>query len=98
MAEGIGRLLALLDLEPIERDLFRGTNPGGGSRVFGGHVASQALRAAAATVEVDHHVNSLHAYFLRPGRTGQPILYSVDRIRNGRSFTTRRVMAIQNGE
>ena len=95
----IERLLALLDLEPIERNLFRGANPGRGpGRVFGGQVASQALRAAMHTIEVDHHVHSLHSYFLRPGRFGQPILYSVDRIRDGKSFTTRRVTAIQQGE
>jgi acyl-CoA thioesterase II len=95
----VDRLLYLLDLEPIERNLFRGANPGSGSgRVFGGQVASQALRAAHHTVEADHHVHSLHSYFLRPGRFGMPILYSVDRIRDGRSFTTRRVTAIQQGE
>ena len=95
---GLGVLLELLDLEPIDRDLFRGRNPGEGGRVFGGQVASQALRGAANTVEVDHHVNSLHAYFLRPGRPGRSILYSVDRIRDGTSFTTRRVVAVQQGE
>ena len=95
----VDRLLALLDLEPIERNLFRGSNPGRGpGRVFGGQVASQALRAAMHTIEVDHQVHSLHSYFLRPGRFGQPILYSVDRIRDGKSFTTRRVTAIQQGE
>ena len=98
MSPGLDRLLALLDLEPIEQNLFRGANPGEGGRVFGGQVASQALRAATRTVEADHHAHSLHAYFLRPGRPGRPILYSVDRIRDGRSFTTRRVVAIQNGE
>jgi acyl-CoA thioesterase-2 len=66
--------------------------------VFGGQVAAQALRAAAATVEADHHVNSLHAYFLRPGRFGVPITCVVDRIRDGSSFTTRRVVALQEGE
>src|SRR5437763_12087217 len=95
---GLGVLLELLDLEPIDRDLFRVRNPGEGGRVFGGQVASQALRGAANTVEVDHHVNSLHAYFLRPGRPGRSILYSVDRIRDGTSFTTRRVVAAQEGE
>ena len=95
----VDRLLFLLDLEPIERNLFRGANPGKGSgRVFGGQVASQALRAAIHTIDVDHHVHSLHSYFLRPGRFGQPILYSVDRIRDGKSFTTRRVTAIQQWE
>ncbi|HEX2851064.1 MAG TPA: acyl-CoA thioesterase II [Acidimicrobiales bacterium] len=99
MREGLDRLLFLLDLERIDRDLFRGANPTEGhGRVFGGQVASQALRAAAYTVEADHRVNSLHAYFLRPGRPAMPIVYSVDRIRDGKSFTTRRVVAIQDGE
>jgi acyl-CoA thioesterase II len=99
MAEGLQRLIDLLDLEPIDRDIYRGPNPGeGAGRVFGGQVASQALRAAAATVEADHRVNSLHAYFLRPGRFGMPIIYTVDRIRDGSSFTTRRVVALQQGE
>ncbi|MGZ4666295.1 MAG: acyl-CoA thioesterase, partial [Frankiaceae bacterium] len=66
--------------------------------VFGGQVAGQALIAAARTVEVDQHVHSLHAYFLRPGDPSVPILYEVDRIRDGRSFTTRRVIAIQHGK
>jgi acyl-CoA thioesterase II len=94
------RFLALLDLERIDRDLFRGVNPGpeGPGRVFGGQVAGQAMQAAAATVEVDHHPHSLHASFLRPGRRGVPIVYQVDRIRDGRSFTTRRALAVQHGE
>ena len=95
--EELNPLVALLELEPIDRDIYRGKNPGMG-RVFGGHVASQALRAAAATVEKEHRVNSLHAYFLRPGRSGTPIVYTVDRIRDGSSFTTRRVVALQQGE
>jgi acyl-CoA thioesterase-2 len=95
----VERLLSLLDLESIDRDIFRASNPGEGpGRVYGGQVASQALRAAAATVAAPHRVNSLHAYFLRPGRFGSPIIYTVDRIRDGRSFTTRRVVALQNGE
>ena len=107
MSEGLDRLLALLDLETIDRDLYRGSNPGGGGggRVFGGQVASQALMAASNTVEpglpnknTRHRVNSLHAYFLRPGRPGKPILYAIDRIRDGSSFTTRRVVALQDGE
>lgn len=97
--EGLDRLLFLLDLERLDRDLFRGANPTEGrGRVFGGQVASQALRAAAYTVAADHHVNSLHAYFLRPGRPAVPVIYDVDRIRDGTSFTTRRVVAIQDGE
>jgi acyl-CoA thioesterase II len=102
MSEGLDRLLSLLHLEHIDRNLYRGSNPsmfpGGGGRVFGGQVASQALMAASKTVEVDHRVNSLHAYFLRPGRPGLPIIYSIDRIRDGSSFTTRRVVALQDGE
>ncbi|HEX7167050.1 MAG TPA: acyl-CoA thioesterase domain-containing protein [Acidimicrobiales bacterium] len=98
--DGLERLVRLLDLEQVDRDIFRGANrrddaPG---RVFGGQVASQALRAAAATVDAAHRVNSLHAYFLRPGRHGSPIVYTVDRIRDGSSFTTRRVVAVQQGE
>jgi len=99
MSEGLDRLLSLLDLEKIDRNLYRGSNPGErGGRVFGGQVASQALMAATNTVEVAHRVNSLHAYFLRPGRPGVPIIYSIDRIRDGSSFTTRRVVALQDGE
>ena len=87
-------------MEAIEQNLFRGTNPGrdDDGRVFGGQVCSQALRAAQLTVGGDHRIHSLHAYFLRPGRPGIPILYQVTRIRDGRSFTTRDVVAIQNGE
>ncbi|HEX5366365.1 MAG TPA: acyl-CoA thioesterase domain-containing protein, partial [Acidimicrobiales bacterium] len=93
-------LLATLDLEAIDRDLYRGANPDTwpGDRVFGGLVAAQALRAAIGTVEVAHAVHSFHSYFVRPGRLSLPILYSVERIRDGRSFTTRRVTAIQQGE
>jgi acyl-CoA thioesterase II len=99
LTEPAQHLLHLLDLERIDRDIFRAPNPGsGGGRVFGGQVASQALRAAAATVDVDHDVNSLHAYFLRPGRFGLPITCTVDRIRDGSSFTTRRDVALQDGE
>lgn len=95
----LNHLLRLLDLEPIERNLFRGANGGEGpGRVFGGQVASQALRAAQHTVEVDHRIHSLHSYFMRPGQLGTPILYQVERLRDGRSFTTRRVTAIQRGE
>src|SRR5436190_7867249 len=92
-------LVALLDLEAIEVNIFRGLSPDEQrQRVFGGQVAGQALVAAARTVEAEHGaVNSLHAYFLRPGDPTIPILYDVDRIRDGRSFTTRRVVAIQHG-
>jgi acyl-CoA thioesterase-2 len=95
----VSRLLQLLTLEQIDRDIFRSPHPGNGAgRLFGGQVASQALRAAQSTVEADHHVNSLHAYFLRPGRFGLPVTFVVDRIRDGSSFTTRRVVAQQDGE
>jgi acyl-CoA thioesterase-2 len=93
-------LCALLDLEAIEVNIFRGVSPDEDrQRVFGGQVAGQALVAAARTVDVDAGpVHSLHAYFLRPGDPTIPILYDVDRIRDGRSFTTRRVVAIQHGK
>jgi acyl-CoA thioesterase II len=97
--EALDDLVALLDLEPIEVNIFRGTSPDENrQRVFGGQVAGQALMAAARTVDTDERVvHSLHAYFLRPGDPLVPILYEVDRIRDGRSFTTRRVVAIQHG-
>lgn len=93
-------LCAILDLEPIEVNIFRGVSPDEKrQRVFGGQVAGQALVAAARTVGADAGpVNSLHAYFLRPGDPTIPILYEVDRLRDGRSFTTRRVVAIQHGK
>src|SRR3954462_10293976 len=93
-------LVALLDLEVIEVNIFRGVSPDEQrQRVFGGQVAGQALVAAARSVDPDHGgVHSLHAYFLRPGDPTIPILYEVDRIRDGRSFTTRRVVAIQHGK
>jgi acyl-CoA thioesterase-2 len=93
-------LLERLDLERLDRDLFRGFSPDDGRpRVFGGQVAAQALVAAVRTIEdPDRAVHSLHSYFLRPGDPKVPIIYEVDRIRDGRSFTTRRVVAIQNGE
>ncbi|NND75802.1 MAG: acyl-CoA thioesterase II [Ilumatobacter sp.] len=92
-------LVRLLDLEPIEVNIFRGASTDENrQRVFGGQVAGQALVAAARTIdEPDRLVHSLHAYFLRPGDPTTPILYEVDRIRDGRSFTTRRVVAIQHG-
>ncbi len=97
MSESLDFLVRLLDLEPIEVNIFRGTQPQEErQRVFGGQVASQALMAAGRTVD-QGHVHSLHSYFLRPGDPAIPILYEVDRIRDGRSFTTRRVVAIQHG-
>lgn len=96
--DAVDGLVKLLDLEPIEENIFRGTSPDVTmQRVFGGQVAGQALVAAARTVSPEHHVHSLHAYFLRPGDPTIPLLYEVDRIRDGRSFTTRRVVAIQHG-
>ncbi len=90
-------LVALLDLEPIEVNLFRGQSRDiGGRSVFGGQVLGQALVAAGRTVE-GRVIHSLHAYFLRPGDMEAPIVYDVDRIRDGKSFTTRRVVAIQHG-
>jgi acyl-CoA thioesterase II len=98
--QAVQRLLHLLELERLDRDLFRAPVehlwPTG--RLFGGQVAAQALRAAIDTVEVDHHPHSLHGYFLRPGQPSRPVLLLVDRIRDGRSFTTRRVNAVQDGE
>ena len=92
-------LVALLDLERIEEDVFRGRQPDDErQRVFGGQVAGQALVAAGRTVPGDRPVHSLHAYFLRPGDPRVPIVYTVDRIRDGRSFTTRRVVGIQHGK
>jgi acyl-CoA thioesterase-2 len=98
MANGLDKLLDLLDLEQIEVNIFRGRSPDdAGQRVFGGQVAGQALVAAGRTVPADRPVHSLHAYFIRPGDTSVPIVYTVDRVRDGRSFTTRRVSAIQHG-
>ncbi|EGJ73138.1 putative acyl-CoA thioesterase II [Streptomyces sp. Tu6071] len=92
------RLVDLLDLERIEVNIFRGRSPDESlQRVFGGQVAGQALVAAGRTVDADRPVHSLHAYFLRPGRPGVPIAYEVERVRDGRSFTTRRVTAVQQG-
>jgi acyl-CoA thioesterase-2 len=90
-------LLRLLDLERLELNLFRGQNRDIGSgRVFGGQVLAQALVAAGRTVE-GRAAHSLHGYFMLPGDVNTPIVYQVDRIRDGRSFTTRRVLAIQEG-
>ena len=98
MSHALDQLLAILDLEPLERNLFRGLSPQvGWQRVFGGQVIGQALVAACRTVE-DRMAHSLHAYFLRAGDPAVPILYEVDRIRDGMSFSTRRVVAIQHGQ
>lgn len=93
------QLITTLDLELIEENLYRGTSPDvGWQRVFGGQVIAQALTAAQRTVADDRFVHSLHAYFLRPGDPSIPILYQVEPIRDGGSFTTRRVLAIQHGK
>jgi acyl-CoA thioesterase-2 len=99
MSKALADLLDLLDLEQIEVNIFRGQSPADRvQRVFGGQVAGQALVAAGRTVPDDRPVHSLHAYFIRPGDPSIPIVYTVDRVRDGRSFTTRRVSAIQHGK
>ena len=99
--EGAAMLAELVDvlrLERIEANLFRGPSQDlGWGTVFGGQVLGQALSAATQTVPDDRLVHSLHGYFLRPGKVDRPVVYDVDRIRDGRSFTTRRVVAIQDG-
>ncbi|HEV7524004.1 MAG TPA: acyl-CoA thioesterase II [Acidimicrobiia bacterium] len=98
MGRALDDLIDLLELEQLEVNLFRGVSPDEDrQRVFGGQVAGQALIAAGRTVDSDRRVHSLHAYFLRPGDPRIPIVYDVDRIRDGHSFTTRRVVAIQHG-
>ncbi|MBW6424009.1 acyl-CoA thioesterase II [Rhizobium sp. XQZ8] len=92
-------LIATLDLEKLEENLFRGVSPDvGWQRVFGGQVIAQALMAAQRTVDDDRFAHSLHAYFMRPGDPSVPILYQVERIRDGSSFNTRRVVAVQHGK
>lgn len=99
MAEILDELVRQLGLERIEENLFRGQSQDlGWGTVFGGQVLGQALSAAAQTVPSDRPVHSMHAYFLRPGDVNRPIVYDVDRIRDGHSFTTRRVVAIQAGQ
>ena len=98
MTSAVQDLLAILDLEVLEQNLFRGSSPQvGWQRVFGGQVIGQALVAASRTVE-GRSPHSLHGYFLLPGDPKVPIIYDVERIRDGRSFTTRRVKAIQHGQ
>jgi acyl-CoA thioesterase-2 len=97
MSAALDELLSILDLEPLEHNLYRGLSPQvGWQRVFGGQVIGQALVAANCTVN-GRVAHSLHAYFLRAGDPAVPIIYEVDRIRDGRSFSTRRVVAIQHG-
>jgi acyl-CoA thioesterase-2 len=100
MSKALDQVLDLLDLEQIEFDIFRGRSPEGErrQRVFGGQVAGQALVAAGRTVPEDRPVHSLHAYFIRPGDPATPLIYLVERVRDGRSFTTRRVTTIQHGK
>lgn len=99
MPTSVEELVSILDLEQIEVDLFRGIQPSASTlqRVFGGQVAAQALRAACHSVPGDRFVHSLHSYFLRGGDTSVPIVYDVERIRDGGSFSTRRVTARQHG-
>ena len=98
MSRALDQLLAILDIETLEENLFRGVSPQvGWQRVFGGQVIGQALVAAYRTVE-GRSAHSLHCYFLRPGDPAVPIIYSVDRIRDGGSFSTRRVVAVQQGQ
>jgi acyl-CoA thioesterase-2 len=98
--DSVDRLIGLLDLEPLGDDRFRAAvgQMSPGDRVFGGQVAAQALHAASATVGPEHAAHSMHAYFVRPGRNGVPIDLDVERTRDGRSFTTRRVLARQGDE
>ena len=98
MPRSADELVKLLDLETIDVNLFRGIQPDTTlQRVFGGQVAGQSLVAGARTVSPPLSVHSLHSYFLRPGDTAVPIVYDVERIRDGRSFSTRRVVARQHG-
>ena len=92
-------LISLLNIEEIETDFFRGRHPAGRrKRLFGGQVIAQSLVAANKTIDEEKIPHSLHAYFIRPGSWTLPIMFKVERVRNGRSFSTRRVLAIQNGE
>ncbi|XXF76124.1 acyl-CoA thioesterase II [Myxococcaceae bacterium GXIMD 01537] len=98
MSRVLDELLELLKLEPIEENLFRGPSQDLGFRqLFGGQVLGQSLSAATRTVEPGRHVHSMHGYFLRPGDATLPVVYTVDRVRDGGSFTTRRVVAVQKG-
>jgi acyl-CoA thioesterase II len=100
MSKALDAVVDLLDLEQIELDIFRGRSPENErrQRVFGGQVAGQALVAAGRTVPAERPVHSLHAYFIRPGDPSVPLIYLVDRVRDGRSFSTRRVSAVQHGK
>lgn len=99
MSQVLDNLYQLLTLETIEQGLYRGQSQDLGFKaLFGGQVMGQAVSAAQNTVEPDRHVHSLHSYFLRPGDAQKPVVYEVENIRDGRSFSTRRVKAIQNGK
>lgn len=99
MRQTLDLLLDLLDLEPLEVNIYRGQNRDIGSgRAFGGQVFAQALVAARRTLEEDREAHSVHGYFILPGDVSAPIVYFVDRLRDGKSFTTRRVTAIQHGQ
>ncbi len=97
MASDLDKLLKFLEVERIDKYLFIGNSPRRPSRVFGGQVLAQSLNAAIRTVDTARHAHSMHAYFLRPGNPAKQIVYEVDPIRDGRSFTTRRVVAKQDG-
>lgn len=99
MDDGAAELLNLLEIERLEKDLFRGLGSGGetNKRIYGGQVIAQALAATYGTVQEDRLCHSLHAYFIRAGDPSIPVIYQVDRSRDGGSFTTRRVVAIQHG-
>jgi acyl-CoA thioesterase len=97
----VAELLSVLDLEELDRDIFRGVNPRGDARrprLFGGQVAAQAARAASLTVADDRLLHSLHGYFLRGGQADRPTILHVDRDRDGRSFSARHVTARQDGK
>jgi acyl-CoA thioesterase II len=96
---GLPALMAVLDLEPLDTQLFRSQSTGEpGFRLFGGQVCAQALVAAERTTSAEARAHSLHAYFLRPGDTGRPVVFRVDPLQDGRTFSRRRVTAIQGGQ
>ncbi|WP_310538727.1 acyl-CoA thioesterase II [Phenylobacterium sp.] len=98
MAE-VSELVSILELEPIELDMYRGqTPPGAGSRIYGGQVVAQAMAAAYRTIDDGRLCHSMHGYFMRPGDPKTPILFQVERVRDGGSFAVRRVVALQNGK
>jgi len=95
----VSELVTILELEPIELDMYRGqTPPGAGSRIYGGQVVAQAMAAAYRTIDDGRLCHSMHGYFMRPGDPKTPILFQVERVRDGGSFAVRRVVALQNGK